>query len=187
MLNITSEKNLNVSEETSTTKPEPYDGYDIPVFGLDNGKFAYLHITALSCISISFTFTMFVFIVSFKSSRNKFFSKTKSERFVVYMAICDGLFNMAHSCDHLHIFITKDHVRPRGLCVFYAFIIGVFISAQMLMVNIVAINVFSMLFLRRDLSFGKYDWRLLVYTFGIPFIVYLVAAFLGKLGPTGAL
>ena len=167
MLNITSEKNLNVSEETSTTKPEPYDGYDIPVFGLDNGKFAYLHITALSCISISFTFTMFVFIVSFKSSRNKFFSKTKSERFVVYMAICDGLFNMAHSCDHLHIFITKDHVRPRGLCVFYAFIIGGFIW--------------------RDLSFGKYDWRLLVYTFGIPFIVYLVAAFLGKLGPTGAL
>lgn len=179
---------LDMTEETLITpEPTPVDGYDVPVFGLDNGKFSYVHVTALSCISISFAFSIFVLIVSFRTSDTHFFCRSKSQRLIVYMAVCDGLFNLAHSCDHLHIFITKDHVQPRCLCVFYAFMIGEFISAQMFMVNIVAINVFSMMFLRKDLSFGKYDWRLLLYTFGIPFSVYLVAAILGKLGPTGAL
>lgn len=172
---------------TTITTRAPRDGYDVPVFGLDNNHFAYLHITALSCILISFVFSVVVITLSFRSSRQRFFDWTKSERFVVYMALCDGLFNLGHSLDHLHIFITRDHVRPRALCIFYAFVIGEFISAQMLMVNIVAINAFGMIYLSKDMSFGRYDWRLLLYTLGVPFVVYLVAAILGKLGPTGAL
>lgn len=171
----------------TTTTPAPRDGYDLPIYGLDNNRFISLHLTALSCISISLAFSVIVITFSFRSSNRRFFSRTKSERFVVYMALCDGLFNLAHSLDHLHILITKDHVRPRGLCVFYAFVIGEFISAQMFMVNIVSINAFSMIYMKKDMSFGKYDWRLLLFTFGIPFIVYLSAAILGKLGPTGAL
>ncbi|CAG2253631.1 unnamed protein product [Mytilus edulis] len=170
----------------TTTTPAPRDGYDLPIYGLDNNRFISLHLTALSCISISLAFSVIVITFSFRSSNRRFFGRTKSERFVVYMALCDGLFNLAHSLDHLHILITKDHVRPRGLCVFYAFVIGEFISAQMFMVNIVSINAFSMIYMKKDMSFGKYDWRLLSFTFGTPFIVYLAAAILGKLGPTGA-
>ncbi|XP_052067164.1 uncharacterized protein LOC127706548 [Mytilus californianus] len=126
-----------------------------------------------------------VLALSFRTSNHRFFSRTKSERLVVYMAICDGLFNLTHSLEHLQIYITKNHVQPRELCMFYSFVIGEFISAQMFMVNAVSINAFSMIYLRKDIHLGKYDWKLLLYTFGIPFVVHLVSAFLGKLGPTG--
>ncbi|XP_076116751.1 adenosine receptor A3-like [Mytilus galloprovincialis] len=185
----------NVSEFTSnssdyisnkTTKIHvPRDGYDLPLFGLENHHFASLHLTALSCISISLTFSVIVLTLSFRNSNHRFVCWTKSERLVVYMAICDGVFNLTHSLEHLQIYITKDHVRPRELCMFYSFVIGEFISAQMFMVNAVSINVFSMIYLGKDIHLGKYDWKLLLYTFGIPFVVHLVSAFLGKLGSTG--
>ncbi|XP_063400187.1 uncharacterized protein LOC134684807 [Mytilus trossulus] len=162
---FTSNYGVHISNKT-TKIHAPRDGYDLPLFGLENHHFASLHLTALSCISISLTFSVFVLALSFRNSNHRFLSWTKSKRLVVYMAICDGVFNLTHSLEHLQIYITKDHVRPRELCMFYSFVIGEFISAQMFMVNAVSINVFSMIYMRKDIHLGKYDWKLLLYTFG---------------------
>lgn len=168
-------------------EPKQESGYDIPVFGLQNGKFSFLHITALSCIAVSILFSFITLVVSNHSSKSTFYKKTKSERLVVYLAILDCLFSITHSMDHLQIFITEDHVQPPNLCVFYAFMLGVLGTAQMLVVHIVAINVFCMIFLQMDLKFGRFDWRLISFATSVPFVLYLIAATLGKLGPTGAL
>ena len=62
-----------------------------------------------------------------------------------------------------------------------------FITAQNLMVNVVAINAFLLMYFNRNLDFGKRDYRLLIWTFGIPLIGATIAAFFKQLGPTGSL
>ncbi|XP_062606939.1 uncharacterized protein LOC134268711 [Saccostrea cucullata] len=163
------------------------NGYDLPVFGLDNGQFLIIHIPALFCIFMSLICALTVLILSFKKRNIKsFFSWSKSERFVVYMAICDGTFNVAHSFDHLHIVISQNHVYPRELCEFYAFMLVEFITAQNLMVNIVAINAFVLIYFNKNINFGKYDWKILVWIFGVPFVGATFAASFEQLGPAGA-
>ncbi|KAK3094158.1 hypothetical protein FSP39_024794 [Pinctada imbricata] len=178
-----------VSDNLTITRPayQPKDGYDIPVYGLANGQFYSLHVPALTFIFLSLTSAIAVLVASFKlQSYRSFFSWTKSERFVVYLAVCDGLFSMAHSMDHLHIVITKNHVYPRGLCKFYGFMLTVFITAQNLMVNIVAFNAFILIYYRKNVDLGRYDYRLLLYTFGTPFVGACIAVGLGTLGSNGA-
>lgn len=163
------------------------DGYDIPLYGIDNGTFYSIHIPAIICIVSSFTCATIAIVVSFRRKGCKTFFKswTKSERFVVYLAICDGLFNLAHFTDHSHILIAKAMVRPKALCEFYGFNLSVFITAQYLMVNIVAINAFMLIYFDKNVKFGRYDWRLLLWIFGAPFVGTLIAGCAGQLGPNG--
>ena len=164
-------------------------GYDLDVYGLDNGQFMGIHIPALVCIVLSFICVLAALVLSFRHNNyKKFFSDwTKSQRFVVYLAVCDGLYNIFHFTDHLHIVIVEDHVYPRELCVFYGFSLVVSISAQNLMVNIVAINAFMLMYFDKNLNFGKCDWKLLTWTFGVPIVGAIVSACLNQLGPNGAL
>ncbi|XP_062614328.1 uncharacterized protein LOC134276060 [Saccostrea cucullata] len=160
--------------------------YDIPVYGLDNGDFYSIHIPAITCISLSFISVLAVIVASFKTKSIKtFFSWTKSERLVVYLALCDGLLNISHALDHTQMIVTKNHVYPKELCTFYAFMLIEFVTAQNLMVSAVAFNVFVLIYFSKDLDFGKYDWHLLLYTFGIPCVGGTLAAIFDKLGPNG--
>lgn len=170
----------------STKAPE--SGYDLPLSGIAEGQFLAIHIPALTCIILSLLSAVGVLFFSFRAqSFRTFFNWTKSERFVVYLAICDGLFNICHSMDHLHIMITRDHVHPKTLCEFYGFMLAEFITAQNLMVNIVSINAFVLIYFRKTLEFGLYDYKLLLWMFGLPFTAAMVALNLGTLGPNGAL
>ncbi|VDI54587.1 uncharacterized protein LOC143066614 [Mytilus galloprovincialis] len=163
------------------------DGYSLDLAGLDNGQFYIIHVPALTCIFLSFISAICVIVVSFKKKSFKtFFSWSRSERFVVYMAICDCLFNVAHTMDHMHIAITKDHPHPKGICIFYGFMLAVFITAQTLMVNIVAINAFMLIFFRKQINFGKNDWRLLTYIFVAPAIGGIIGIALDQMGPNGS-
>ncbi|XP_060077116.1 adhesion G protein-coupled receptor E1-like [Ylistrum balloti] len=163
------------------------NGYDLPVFGIDNGSFYALHILAVTCIFLSLSSAIFIIAASIKQhGLRTFFTWSKSERFVVYLALCDAFFNICHSLDHLHILLTKDHVRPASLCTFYSVNIVEFVFAQTLMVNVVAINVFVLIFFGKNLDFGKRDWRLLLWTFGTPLLIAMILLSTGQLGPTGA-
>lgn len=176
-----------MGNETATA-PEIKDGYDLPVYGIHQGHFYSLHIPALICIFLSFASAILTIVLSFRQKSFKtFFSWSKSERLVVYLAVCDAAFNMAHSMDHLHILITEDHVYPKELCQFYGFMLAVFISAQNLMVNVIAVNAFVLIFIGRQIKFGLRDYRLLLWTFGAPFVCATIAALAGQLGPNGSL
>ena len=164
------------------------DGYSLCVYGVEEGTFYNIHVPALTCICISFICAISVISYSFYHQHfSTFFHWTKSERFVVYMALCDALFNVAHFTDHFHIVVTKTFPRPKSLCAFYGFMLAEFITAQNLMVNIVAINVFILIYFRKEMNFGKCDYRLLLYIFGAPGLGGLIAAALGQLGPNGTL
>ncbi|KAH3830719.1 hypothetical protein DPMN_103968 [Dreissena polymorpha] len=164
------------------------DGYDLALYGISDGTFYGIHIPAIICIATSFTCAVLAIMFSFRSKSYKtFFSRwSKKDRIVVYSAICDGLFNIAHFTDHMQILIARSHVYPRGLCEFYAFISAEFITAQILMVNIVAITAFVLVRWDKHINFGTKDCRILLWTFGAPFVGATIAGGLGKFGPTGS-
>ena len=83
------------------------------------------------------------------------------------------------------VVIIKDHVRPKELCELFGFVTTIFSMAQNLVVGIIAINIFMMIYFRKNLKFGKHDWILLVVTFGIPLSIGATAWILGLLGPNG--
>lgn len=161
---------------------------DIPVIGLRNGRFYPYHVTAIACISASLLCVGAILYVSVRSRRYKpFYRWGISERFVVYIALCDGLFNVTHVLDHAHMVLTKSHVHPKSLCVVYAFLIVVFTTAQGLLVLAIALNSFSVVILGKSMNFGAYDWRLAAFVFGIPVIESSLAGSLNQLGPNGSL
>ena len=173
---------------SNSTGGDKRDGYDLPVYGAGTHLFYSLHVPALLCITCSFISAVIVLTLSYKSKNFRtFFKWSKSERFVVYLAICDGSFNLAHFTDHFHILVNRDHVYPKPLCQFYGLMLAEFITAQNLMVNVVAINAFLLMYFNRNLDFGKRDYRLLIWTFGIPLLGATIAAFFKQLGPTGSL
>jgi hypothetical protein len=181
------ESNITTTESTVVRAKE--SGYDLPVYGLATGSFYYIHIPALCCIFLSFCSVVAVIILSFrrKSFRKFFVDWSKSERFIIYLALCDGGYNVFHSVDHLHYVISQDHVHPKELCEFYGFTLAVCIMGQNLMVNIVAINAFMLMYFDKNLDFGKRDWKLLSWTFGLPFVGATIAGIAGQLGPNGSL
>ena len=164
-------------------------GYDLPVVGLTSGNFSQLHLIALCCIALSFISALTVLVMSCRDNRHLrgFFEWREIDRFVVYIAICDGSFNICHSMDHIHVFITKDHVRPKALCQTYAFLLVEFIEAQVLMVNLIAINMFVLIYFEKKLDFGRCDWKLLLWMFIVPTTTNVVALSFDRLGPNGAL
>jgi len=87
----------------------------------------------------------------------------------------------------MYIVIAHEMVKPKQLCEFYGFILTVFSSAQILMVNIVAINAFMLIYFEKKLNFGRYDWKLLLWTFGVPFLGATIAGIADQLGPNGTL
>ena len=162
------------------------DGYDLPVLGLDEGYFYELHIPTIVCISASFVCAAISIIVSFRRHHGQpFFSWTKCDRLIVYLAVCDGMFNLSHGSDHMIVVIIRDHVRPRALCELFGFVTTIFCMAQNLVVGIIAINIFMMICLRKNLNLGRRDWIIFLGTFGMPFLVAVVAWSLGLLGPNG--
>ncbi|XP_052791979.1 uncharacterized protein LOC128226127 [Mya arenaria] len=165
----------------------PSSGYDIPLYGLKNGVFYYIHGLAIGCLVTSLTCALLAIVFSLRQNnvRNFFSNWSKSERFIVYMATCDGLFNLTHLIDHVHITIVRDYVHPKALCAFYGFNLSFFIAAQQLLVNIIAINAFMLMFYNRHLNFGAGDWKLFLWTFGAPLVGATVAVAFEQYGPLG--
>ncbi|XP_061173517.1 uncharacterized protein LOC133182679 [Saccostrea echinata] len=183
---LNSTKNSSVENNTHGPRTIVKDGYDLDVYGLDTEWFLFIHIPALSCIFLSLFSACAVIIASFRSQKRSFFSWMRCERFVVYLSLCDALFNLTHSMDHLQMLITKEHVYPRELCEFYAFFLCGLVAEQLLMTNVAAINAFGLIYLQKQFEFGKYDWKLLLYTFGVPFVMSMCAVNLGYYGPSGS-
>eukprot|EP00105_Crassostrea_gigas_P020752 XP_011439620.1 PREDICTED: uncharacterized protein LOC105336843 [Crassostrea gigas] len=175
----------SMDNATQITESVLQDGYDLPVYGLDTGWFLYIHVPALCCIFVSLFCASAVLVVSFRSQTRPFFSWMRSERFVVYLTMCDVLFNITQSLGHLQMVITKDHVYPVQLCEFYSFFLEFIAPAQVLVTHVAAFNAFGLVFLQKKLEFGKYDWKLLVINFGVPFVLSASAALSGYYGPMG--
>ncbi|WAR09709.1 hypothetical protein MAR_034785 [Mya arenaria] len=175
------------NKSSNAVDTQSKDGYDMPVYGIENGSFYYVHVPAIVFIVTSFTCALIAIICYFRNQDYKsFFTRwTKAERLIVYLSTCDVLFSLSHLMDHLHMVIARDHVRPKQLCSFYGFNLVVFVAAQILIVNVVAFNAFMMMYFHKNMHFGNRDWKLFLWTFVTHFVASIVAANFGQFGPNG--
>lgn len=161
--------------------------YNVTLLGWDDGTFFPLHITAIVCISCSFIASIVVTVLSFKTHKKRFYTWPRSERFVVYLAICEMSFSFVHMFDHVTMVIEKDHVHPLELCQFYAFLMVFLLSIKNFILIVIALNAFLLIRFRRQMDFGIRDWRLCVYVMAFPIIVCTISVSLQYFGPAGAL
>ncbi|XP_069117979.1 uncharacterized protein [Argopecten irradians] len=163
------------------------NGYDEPPKGLDSGMFYVIHIISLVAMTASFTCASTIMVMSAKQQKvKKFYDRNKSERLVVYAAACDASFNLVHSTEHIQMLVTRNYITPKDLCKFHAFMTLELGLSQVVLVIFVAVNVFCMMFLHKDLSFGKYDWKLTSTVILAPFFLGVGILAADKFGPNGA-
>jgi len=78
-----------------------------------------------------------------------------------------------------------DH-PPDVACAAFGFLLNQFVVGQALIVIFTAFNAFSMIVLRKMIDTGRYDWKLQLYSMGIPAIVGVLGVSTNHFGPTGA-
>lgn len=173
-----------------THVPALRSGYDLPVYGLAEGRLLVIHVPALCCISVSLCCAIIAVGCSFWTHWHRdglrFSQWRQGERNVVYLALCDGLFNLFHLFDHIQILMVEDHVRPPWLCQLYAFAIAEFITAQQLLVNAIAVSSFLTVHRLRAVTFGHNDWKLVVYVFGSALALDMLCLCIDGYGPSGS-
>jgi len=132
----------------------PRDGYDIPVYGIADGSFLYIHIPAIACLIASIICAILAMVFSsIRYNLRTFYSKwSKPARLVVYLSFADGMFALFHLIDHLQMVVTRDHVRPRELCTFFSMMLLLFVLAQTLTTNFVAWTTFLAMYFDRKVS-----------------------------------
>ena len=150
-------KDDNVHEEIRPT---------IPVYGLPGPVFDLVHITALVSLTISILCSAGV-IVYFLKGEASFSRRNIGERLVLYLAVCDMGFSVSHTMDHAYMLAVRNH-PPDVPCIIFAFCVAEFIFAQALVIGFTAISVVLLVVREVRLSLGRYDWRLLLISFGLP-------------------
>ena len=83
---------------------------------------------------------------------------------------------------------TVDFLRrtpPDAACAAFALLLNQFIVGQALVVIFTAFNAFSMIVLRKTIDTGRYDWKLLLYSMGIPAILGILGVSTNHLGRSG--
>ncbi|XP_021358188.1 uncharacterized protein LOC110453526 isoform X2 [Mizuhopecten yessoensis] len=168
---------------TSGIIPEAKSAYDLELFGINDGSFVLLHSLAITCLGLSILSALCVIVASTMDRGLKgIFSWTKSERFVFYLACTETILGITHLLDHSQILITRDHVRPAVLCQAYGFVLYTFVFAELFTVNIIAVTIFFIIYLRKKVEYGSRDWKVFLWIFGLPFTSAVVLASMGQFG-----
>ncbi|KAK2160587.1 hypothetical protein LSH36_130g05004, partial [Paralvinella palmiformis] len=87
------------------------------------------------------------------------------------------------------IIIPLSRVRLSGFppdvtCAVFGFLFNQFDLTQSVIVMFTDFNAFSMIVLNKILARGKYDWKLLLYSFGLPGVTGILGMIAGYFGPT---
>jgi len=84
--------------------------------------------------------------------------------------------------DHAYM-LTNLHIPPDPLCQVFSFIVSEFLFAQTFMVGFTALNAFLLVAMGKKVGLGRFDWKLVVLTFGAPLVLDIIYVSLGFLGP----
>ncbi|KAJ3116683.1 hypothetical protein HDU96_009034 [Phlyctochytrium bullatum] len=129
-----------------------------------------LHGVALLAIGASIVGSFLVVYISVRKNQ----MGTIGERFPVYVAFLDFLWSVSHSIDHIMMIVNKGDNPPQNICVGLGAILALFLMAQVMLLNLIAVSMFLSVYKGWSLNyFGPYDIYLWVLSFGVP-IVYTI-------------
>jgi len=143
-----------------------------------------IHHWAFAAQAISFPCSVFLLCYGLKHMGT--FRKKVTNRFPIYIAFADMVFGVTHFFDHLTI-LTTHRFPHSSSCLFFAWALEFFMLANM--VNVLAIGIYCLLLLRSKgsaIDTGKYDWKLLIVTYGGPFVFSMFPFITDDYGHDGA-
>ena len=146
-----------------------------------------VHVTAVVCLIISTIGSLSSALVTyFDGIRNQkgFYKWSIGPRLVVYLAAADFGYCLTHFADHVYI-LANGYGPPEVLCTVFAFSLTNFYMAQICLVFFMSVNAYYMVVWQKRFHLGKYDWRLIACTTGIPFSFCIVVTILGTFGFNG--
>ena len=144
-------------------------------------QFGYTIVAFTGCSVIT---CVIVMITLLKSSSGNFFKWSVVNRFSMYNAVGDLLFYIAQiAYGTHHAVVDRLYKRfPSGWsCSVHAISILEFAYAQIFLSIAMSVYVFYLVYSNRHISFGKYDYRLLLLVFGMPLSVLVTAAYYDQL------
>ena len=156
----------------------------IPILG-DGWKLDLIHITGITCITISEISCMFIFIHAFyyrvRIQKGKpFFARPIGDRLIVYVAItalgCCTSDLVNHAYIHVHRAMPSDMT-----CAWMAFFIMAFAMVYQLIHAYIALAAL-MLVRNKSFSTGRYDWKVLAGCLGVGFLIATVLLATQQLG-----
>lgn len=149
-------------------------------------EFMVVHSVASASLIISIVVSAGTLLYIFHTSKDQtFWKKRLCDRLVVYLAVCDLLFSISHLGEH-SIALATGELPPGALCTMFGFFLGIFAGTQSVIVILTAVSAFCLMVRERGLSFGRYDWRLLLTAVGFPLSVGIVVAALDMYGRSEA-
>lgn len=92
-----------------------------------------------------------------------------SDKFPMFIAIADIAFAFSHGTDHA-LSLATDYVSSGGICVILGWWTGMSMNFTATWVFLIAYFIFSTVVLRKKLNFGKNDWKLHAFGWGVPFL-----------------
>ncbi|KAI8834873.1 hypothetical protein BC829DRAFT_406906 [Chytridium lagenaria] len=123
-----------------------------------------LHAVALLCIGLSMAGSLHMVFWTVRKGKYN----TIGERFPLYVAILDFLWSVVHSIDHIYMMVAAGANPPPAMCSAIGAILSLFMLAQVMLLNLIAVSMFLSVYMGWNLSYGSYDWVLGVLTFGVP-------------------
>ena len=146
----------------------------------------YFGCTIVAVTSVSVLTCIIVVIALLRSTSGNFFSWKVLDRFSMYNVAGDLLYYTAQIAYGVHHSVVGRLFarNPTGVsCTLHAILLFEFASAQIYLGLIMAIYAFVLIYFNRQISFGRYDYRLLVPLLILPLIVLVTAAFFDQYQP----
>ncbi|KAJ3410995.1 hypothetical protein HDV05_002939 [Chytridiales sp. JEL 0842] len=123
-----------------------------------------LHIVALVFIGCSLFGSLYMIVRTIQKGKYT----TIGERFPLYLSFLSLFWSIAHTIDHSWMIHAAGANPPPAACSALGATLGLFMMAEIMLVNLLAISMFLTVYMNWSLSYGKGDWILVVLTFGVP-------------------
>ncbi|KAJ3205929.1 hypothetical protein HDU67_008558 [Dinochytrium kinnereticum] len=137
-----------------------------------------LHAVALAAIGMSMVGSLYIVIATIVKGKYT----TIGERFPMYVAVLDFLWSVIHSIDHIYMMVAAGANPPPQMCSAIGAILSLFMLAQVMLLNLIAVSMFLSVYMGWNLSYGSYDWILGVLTFGVPVGFVVIGLSVGAFG-----
>lgn len=137
-----------------------------------NTQPASIHYVAFISQWVSIPGSVFIIFYIVKH-RNIIWRKNPGHRFPLYISVADVGFTTTHFIDHVIVLSTGKY-PPHSACQFFAWIFHFMSFSTVMTVMCVSLYCcYTVVYLKRP-DLGRYDWKLIAFSFGIPFLFSLV-------------
>ncbi|CAC5391162.1 unnamed protein product [Mytilus coruscus] len=167
------ENNTEINTFSNQNSSDTAVPFSIPrIIGISSG--------AVALCSIVFSIVIIVLLL--RKSNGNFFKWKAFDRFTMYTVVCDLIFYAVLVAFIVHAGVQKETFNSsvsRLSCNVHGVLILEFGFCQLIFSVIMTVYVFNLVTKNRHISLGRFDFKLICPSFGIPLVILVTAALFG--------